>query len=164
MPDPTFLPAAGGCACGAVRFVVEREPLYVHCCHCTRCQRETGAPFAHHAVVAWCDMLLQQGEPLFAQVPSDSGTRHWVARCPQCHTAMWNEWGSRRAVTRYVRVGVFDEPARFPPRAHIFLRSRQPWIDPGDAVPGFVGYYGAEQWPATSRARWQAAKLARAGK
>lgn len=156
-----FAPAAGGCACGAVRYVVERAPLYVHCCHCTRCQRETGGPYAHHAMVAWCDMRLEQGEVTFTRVPADSGARHWVARCAGCLTALWNEWGSRRAVTRYVRVGTFDEPARFPPRAHIYLRSRQPWVQPGDA-PGFAEYYGADHWPEESRRRWREAQARRA--
>lgn len=156
-----FDPACGGCACGAVRFTLLQAPLYVHCCHCTRCQRETGGPFAHHAMVAWCDMRLDQGEAAYSQVPSDSGTRHWVARCAHCRTAMWNEWGSRRAVTRYVRVGVLDEPGRFPPQAHIFMKSRQAWL-PLEALPdgvrGFDTYYPADHWPAESRKRWAEAR------
>lgn len=155
--DAGFRPAPGGCACGAVRFTLQHPPLYVHACHCTRCQRETGGPLAHHAVVAWCDMQIDSGAVEYTQVPSDSGTRHWVARCPGCRTALWNEWGSRRAVTRYVRVGVLDEPARFPPLAHIFVRSKQPWVCT-DGAPAFETCYPADQWPAENRARWQQAR------
>ena len=157
--DDDFRPAAGGCACGALRFVVERPPLYVHCCHCTRCQRETGGPFAHHAIVPFADMRLEQGAPGFVQVPADRGARHWVATCPKCRSAVWNEWGSRHAVTRYIRVGAFDEPARFPPQAHIFLRSRLPWLAP-EGAPGFEAGYPADHWPADSRRRWREAKAA----
>jgi hypothetical protein len=162
--DTDFAPAEGGCACGALRYRIEREPLFVHACHCTRCQRETGGPFAHHAMVEWTAMTLRAGAPEFVAVPTDSGTRHWVARCPQCRTCVWNEWGSRRAVTRYVRVGTLDEPARFPPRAHIFARSRQPWLvldeRPG-AAPVFDTWYDpAALWPAASRARHAAAGAA----
>ncbi len=155
-----FAPAAGSCACGAVRLTLQRPPLYVHACHCTRCQRETGGPFAHHAVVAWCDMTVQGEAPVFAAVPADSGTRHWVAHCPRCRTVLWNEWGSRRAVTRYVRVGVLDEPGRFPPLAHIFVRSKQPWVSL-DGAAGFEGHYPADHWPAGSRDRWRQARKAR---
>lgn len=153
-----WTPAEGGCACGALRYRLEREPLFVHCCHCTRCQRETGGPFAHHALVEFDTMRVVSGAPEFAAVPSDSGTPHHVARCPTCRTALWNEWGTRPAATRYVRVGTLDEPARLPPQAHIFTRSRQPWLVPSGA-PAFEAWYDAGQlWPAASRARHRAAR------
>lgn len=156
---PAFRPADGGCACGAVRYRVRREPMFVHCCHCTRCQRENGAPFAHHAMIEFSAMSLLQGEPAFVKVPTDSGRVHWVVRCPECQTAMWNEHGSRRAVTRYVRVGTFDEPARFPPRAHIYVRSKQPWLGLDAATPAFEAYYdAAATWPRASLERHAQAK------
>ena len=159
--DP-FRPAEGGCACGTVRFVVEREPMFVHCCHCTRCQRETGGPFAHHAMVEFTAMRLLAGEPEFVRVPTDSGNAHWVIRCAHCRTAMWNEHGSRRAVTRYVRVGCFDEPARFAPRAHIYVRSKQPWLTLGDGAPAFEAHYDAARtWPAASLQRHARAQAVR---
>ncbi len=156
-------PWDGGCACGALRYRIAREPLFVHCCHCTRCQRETGSPFAHHALVEYSAMSLLAGEPELVQVPTDSGNRHWVARCPACRTALWNEHGSRAAITRYVRVGTLDAPAAHPPRAHIFVRSKQPWLALDPATPSHRGHYDAAKvWPAASVARWNAAKAERA--
>ena len=35
----------GGCACGAVRYRLTSEPMFVHCCHCLNCQRQTGSAF-----------------------------------------------------------------------------------------------------------------------
>jgi hypothetical protein len=157
--DLPFDPADGGCAGGGVRYRIAREPLFVHACHCTRCQRETGGPFAHHAMVEFSAMTLLQGKPDFVKVPTDSGNTHWVARCPQCRTAMWNEHGSHRAVTRYVRVGTLDEPGRFAPQAHIFVRSKQPWLVPDAGIPAFDGYYDAAKlWPARSWLRYAEAK------
>lgn len=153
----------GGCACGALRYRLEREPMFVHCCHCTRCQRETGGPFAHHAMIEFTAMTLLQGEPEFVKVPTDSGNVHWVARCRGCRTAVWNEHGSRRAITRYLRVGTLDDPARCPPQAHIFVRSRQPWLTLAPGLPAFRTYYDAAKlWPADSLARYAAAKAAKA--
>ncbi|MHB1569921.1 MAG: GFA family protein, partial [Solirubrobacteraceae bacterium] len=37
--------AEGGCACGAVRYRLTSEPLFVHCCLCLHCQRQTGSAF-----------------------------------------------------------------------------------------------------------------------
>jgi hypothetical protein len=137
--------------------------MFVHCCHCTRCQRETGGPFAHHAMVEFTAMSLTLGEPEFVKVPTDSGNTHWVARCPACRTAMWNEHGSRQAITRYVRVGTLDEPARFPPQAHIYVRSKQPWLKLPPEVATFQGGYNAARiWPALSLERYEAAKAAKA--
>lgn len=44
---------SGSCLCGAVRYDVE-EPLRVHYCHCTMCQRATGSAAA---VLAWVELV-----------------------------------------------------------------------------------------------------------
>ncbi|KAH8891025.1 hypothetical protein GQ53DRAFT_747281 [Thozetella sp. PMI_491] len=49
--NPSAFPLEGGCACGQVRYRLERPPLIVHCCHCTVCQRETGSGFGLNAQI-----------------------------------------------------------------------------------------------------------------
>ena len=44
----------GGCACGQVRYRMNREPLFVHCCHCSWCQRETGSAFVLNGLLEAC--------------------------------------------------------------------------------------------------------------
>lgn len=161
--------ADGGCACGALRYRLLEPPMFVHCCHCTRCQRETGGPFAHHAVLAFDAMAVLQGEPEYVNVPTDSGRKHWVARCPACKTALWNSWGSQRSVARYLRVGTLDDPSQCPPAAHIYVRSKQPWLTLADGAPHFKTYYdSAKLWPQASQDRYQqavqASKLAGKGR
>jgi len=41
----------GKCTCGDVRYRMTRRPMFVHCCHCTWCQRETGTAFALNALI-----------------------------------------------------------------------------------------------------------------
>jgi hypothetical protein len=36
-------PAEGGCDCKAVRYRMQTAPIFVNCCHCRWCQRETGS-------------------------------------------------------------------------------------------------------------------------
>nr|WP_238363323.1 GFA family protein [Casimicrobium huifangae] len=159
-PEPPF---DGGCACGAVRYRMHARPMYVHCCHCTRCQRETGSPFAHQAMIEFTAFSLLCGEPEYVPVPTDSGNKHWVARCPDCKTAMWNEHGTRKAITRYVRVGTLDAPEACPPLAHIFTRSKQPWLALPEGSKQYPAYYDASKaWPKASLERYAAAKAARA--
>ena len=51
MPARNVLPLDGGCACGVVRYRMVKQPLFVHCCHCRWCQRESGASFALNAMI-----------------------------------------------------------------------------------------------------------------
>lgn len=154
-----FRPLDGGCACGRLRFRLLREPFFVHCCHCTRCQRETGGPFAHHAMIEFNALALLQGQPDAVRVPADSGRVHRVLHCPVCRSVLWNEWGAKAAVTRYVRVGALDEPARCPPQAHIYVRSKQPWVTLDATTPSFAAYYdSAKLWPPDSTRRWERAR------
>lgn len=162
---PSEGPFDGGCACGALRFRLLARPMFVHACHCARCQRETGGPFAHHAMIEFSRFGVLKGEPDFARVPSDSGAVHWVARCPACATALWNCWCSRQSVTRYVRVGTLDQPQLFPPQAHIFVRSKQPWLVLAPGAPQCAAHYDpASTWPAESLQRYAQAKAEHAAR
>jgi hypothetical protein len=44
-------PVEDGCTCREVRYRLLTEPLFVHCCHCRLCQRETGTAFALKAMI-----------------------------------------------------------------------------------------------------------------
>ena len=50
MADDGFS-AEGGCDCGQIRYRVTSRPMFVHCCHCRWCQRETGSAFALNALI-----------------------------------------------------------------------------------------------------------------
>lgn len=49
--EKDLFPMQGGCACGHIRYQIEKPFLLVHCCHCTACQREVGSAFAINAIV-----------------------------------------------------------------------------------------------------------------
>jgi len=147
----------GGCACGALRYRMRSAPMFVHCCHCKDCQRQTGSAFVLNALIETDRVELLSGDPLPFSMPTDSGKPHVVFRCPQCGTAVWSEYGGLAAL-RFVRVGTLDEPAALPPDVHIYIRSKQPWITLPDGVPAFQAYYrSSEQWPAASLERRKAA-------
>lgn len=155
-------PVDGRCACGALAFRLMGPPLFVHACHCTRCQRETGGAFAHHLVIETSQLQLLQGDVVYAKVPTDSGRRHWVAGCADCRTAVWNAHGSRTARVVYLRAGTLDTPADWPPQAHIYVKSKPAWMLLDPQVPQFDAYYDVRQtWPAASLARWDRAKAGR---
>jgi len=107
---------AGGCACGAVRYRLGSAPMFVHCCHCRDCQRQTGSAFVINAIIETERITLLSGDPAPVAMPTDSGHPHEIYRCPACQTALWSDYGGRPAL-RFVRVGTLDDPAALPPDA-----------------------------------------------
>jgi hypothetical protein len=147
----------GGCACGAVRYRLNAAPMFVNCCHCLDCQRQTGSAFVLNALIEAGEVQLLSGEPKPSRMPTDSGKPHDIVRCTRCGTALWSEYGGRPQI-RFMRVGTLDDPSQLRPDAHIFTRSKQPWLTLPADVPAFEGYYDAKRlWLAESLARRKAA-------
>jgi hypothetical protein len=136
------------------------RPLFVHCCHCRWCQRETGAAFALNAMIEADRVQLQKGEVLIIDTPSNSGKGQRIARCPQCMIAVWSTYAGLGEAARFVRVGTLDEPGALAPDIHIFTASKQPWIVLSPEIPAVAEYYkAADYWPMESLER-RAALLA----
>jgi len=146
----------GGCACGAVRYRLTASPMFVHCCHCRDCQRQTGSAFVINALIETDRIALLAGGPEPVRVPTDSGRPHDIYRCPRCHTALWSDYGGRPKL-RFVRVGTLDDPAAVQPDVHIYVRSKLPWVALPDGVSSFEAYYEVPRvWPEASLARRRA--------
>ena len=120
----------GGCACGRLRYRMRSKPMFVHCCHCKDCQRQTGTGFVLNALIEADRVELLSGDPRPFAMPTDSGRPHRVFRCPDCGTAVWSE----------------------------YTRSKLPWITLPQGMPVFEAYYSSrELWPAESLERRKAA-------
>lgn len=155
----------GGCACGALRYELTDAPMFVHCCHCLDCQRQTGSAFVINGLIESDRIRLLSGDPMPVRVPTDSGRPHDIYRCPQCQVALWSDYGGRTYL-RFVRIGTLDEPSRVAPDVHIFTRSKQPWVALPSDVPAFPEFYPDMKtlWPAAALERRRAASAAaRAG-
>jgi hypothetical protein len=142
----------GGCACGTVRYRLTSEPLFVHCCHCLNCQRQTGSAFVINVLIETDRVEIVSGEPLPVDVPRSGGKKQKVWRCPDCQVAVFSKYTTPRI--RFVRAGTLDDPAGVEPDVHIFTRSKLPWVQLPDGVPAFDVYYDTQKlWPAESLAR-----------
>ena len=151
--------ADGGCACGKVRFRMNRAPLIVNCCHCRWCQREPGTSFALNAVLESNELELLEGEPERVEIPSESGKGQAILRCPDCKIALWSHYAGAGDKLSMVRVGTLDDPDLLKPDIHIYTESKQPWVVIPEGVPVFEQYYDArELWPASSLERFLALK------
>ena len=141
----------GGCSCGAVRYRLTSEPIFVHCCHCLNCQRQTGSAFVINLLIETDRVELLSGEPQRVDLPRERGKQK-VWRCPTCRIALYSQYTSPRI--RFVRGGTLDRPSSVSPDVHIFTRSKLPWIRLPEGVPAFEIYYdSAELWSEESLAR-----------
>jgi hypothetical protein len=146
-------PLKGGCTCGAVRYRLAAEPMFVNCCHCTWCQRETGGAFAINAIVETGNVAVTRGATSPVPTASESGTPQIIHRCAACHVALWSHYGGRTAVA-FVRAGTLDRPGAVTPGAFIFTRSKLPWVALPADIPAFEIYYDMEAlWTPEARAR-----------
>jgi hypothetical protein len=149
------VPREGGCSCGAVRYRLTSDPLFVHCCHCLNCQRQTGSAFVINLLIE-ADRVEVTGEPRPVDVPRDDGSKQRIYRCPTCQVAVFSEYG--RPEVWFVRAGTLDDPSGVEPDVHIYARSKVPWLRLPDGVPAVEVYYDTKAlWPAESLARVRAA-------
>ena len=157
MTAASVFPLQGGCACRHVRYRMETAPLFVHCCHCRWCQRESGASFALNALIE-ADRLTPIGAaPDLVLTPSASGEGQTIARCTRCKVALWSHYSGAGPLVAFVRVGTLDEPDHLPPDIHIFTSSKQPWVVLSPGTPSVPEYYEREHhWPAASQERRRA--------
>ena len=149
----------GGCTCRQVRYRMTSRPLFVHCCHCRWCQRETGASFALNAMIEADRVELLAGEPEAVMTPSASGKGQKIWRCPECRVSLWSNYSGAGDAVRFVRVGTLDNPDEMPPDIHIFTMSKQPWVVLPEDTPAVAEFYDIKQmWPKESLERRAAMK------
>jgi len=150
-------PLAGGCTCRFVRYEITEKPLFVHCCHCTWCQRETGSAFVINAMIESDRVKVTTGEVDVVNTPSNSGKGQKIARCPKCRIALWSNYGGGGDAVRFVRVGTLDDANACPPDIHIFTSTKQDWVVLPEGTPAVAEFYDRKVfWPPESLTRREA--------
>ena len=147
----------GGCACGALRYRLASEPLFIHCCHCLNCQRQTGSAFVVNLLIEADRVEVLAGRAQPVDAPRDDGSVQRIFRCPDCQVAIFSEYG--RPEVRFVRGGTLDQPTDIAPDVHIYTRSKVGWVILPEGTPSFAVYYDPEKlWPADSLRRLEAVR------
>ena len=150
----------GGCDCGKVRYRLECEPMFVTCCHCHSCQRQSGSAFALNMVIETDNITLLGEPPEAVELATDSGHGQANFRCPHCRVSVWSQFHQAGANARFVRAGTLDDTHAIVPTMHIFTAAKQPWmIIPEDAEQFETFYRGKDVvriFGEDSAARWKA--------
>jgi hypothetical protein len=124
---------SGGCACGAIRYEGETDPIAMVNCHCRDCQRASGAGYAAVVVVPKAAITIR-GEPRYHRVVGDAGSALERGFCPDCGSPVLIR-GERMPDLVYLQAGSLDDPALYRPKSDIFTQSAQPWDHMDPAIP-----------------------------
>ncbi len=126
---PIDVPLTGGCQCGAIRYAIAAPPERVHLCHCTKCQRAVGGPFAALAPVKAESLTWTKGKP------AEFKSSHVAARgfCSACGTPLSFRYLNSDWID--VTIGSLDEPAAVRPTLNYGAESMLPWFGELHAMP-----------------------------
>jgi hypothetical protein len=129
------LPLTGGCLCGGVRFEVSEPLQSAVYCHCTRCQRRTGAAAAATARIVPGSLRITAGEQLVrAYQPEDGFAKDF---CGACGSALWSR-NPADPEQLGVRLGAFDTDPGVRPSARQYVDYAAPWEPlPDDGLPRY---------------------------
>jgi hypothetical protein len=124
----------GSCLCKAVQFESSSDPIDTGYCHCTMCQKLSGAP-----VLAWAsfnanNFRYTKGKPKVYR-SSSHGQREF---CAECGSQIAFRDSNRRDTVE-INVGTMNQPENFAPQYHIWCDSRISWFDTDDKLPRYPG-------------------------
>jgi hypothetical protein len=131
-------PLSGGCLCGAIRYTVSVAISELRACHCTNCQKASGAGGSVNAVIPRAAFKLTQGTPKRYAATADSGRTLYRDFCGDCGSPIYSQ-RAEAPETLALRVGTLDQPGDMKITANIWTRSARPWsyIDPSSTqFPG----------------------------
>ena len=130
--DPE-LPLTGGCGCGAIRFEVTTRLISANYCHCTRCQRRSGAAASANARPEPGSFRLLSGEETLRAWRPSGGWEKWF--CGECGSAVFSRH-PEDPTRMSIRMGAFDADPGIRPSVRQFVAYAAAWEPiPEDGLP-----------------------------
>ncbi len=129
----------GGCFCGHVTYAATVDPEQVYICHCSDCQRHSGAAYGVVVGVVERRFRLLSGTLKTFDKVADSGTVRALAFCPECGTRIHATSVGDPDGFMGLRLGTVHQRDRLTPTAQAFCRSAQGWVTDLRSIPRFEG-------------------------
>jgi hypothetical protein len=117
----------GGCLCGAIRYRVSQPIEKVIACHCTNCQRISGAACSHNAALPTSAVTFTAGTPRRYIDTAASGNKLFRFFCEQCGSSLYSQ-REKMPEALVLKVGTLDEPGDLKLVMNIWTRSARSWI------------------------------------
>jgi hypothetical protein len=128
----------GRCACGAVAYVLDGEPLLRRFCHCSRCRRQCSAAHASNLRARADAVRFTRGEDTLVSYKVPDAQFFTQVFCRTCGSNMPRIHRERDLAI--VPMGSLDDDPGILPRAHIFVGSKAPWFEIRDDLPQYAEY------------------------
>jgi hypothetical protein len=125
----------GGCFCGQVTYRATVDPAQVYICHCTDCQRHSGAAYGVVVGVPGGRFELISGSLKTFTKIADSGNLRVLAFCPECGTRIHATSAGDPDGFMGLRLGTVNERARLRPAGQAFCQSGQDWVTDLRSIP-----------------------------
>jgi hypothetical protein len=124
-------PYTGGCACGAVRYEIENEPMVMGDCQCLTCQRKSGTGHGSYLTFPSRDKVKLTGKVTLWDVASDSGNVKTLGFCPTCGSPVCLTFKAMPELFT-VHAGSLDDPGRYKPQLVTYVLRGHDWdhVDP----------------------------------
>lgn len=128
--------AHGRCLCGEIKFEVKGPFRDMTHCHCSMCRSAHGSLFATYVGAPSAGFKWTAGEDRIARYRSSNRLER--AFCPQCGSAM-PSGGDHEGFT-WFPAGLLEDGCDVKPSAHIFAKSKVPWLEIDESLPKFDEY------------------------
>jgi hypothetical protein len=129
MPDPI----TGGCLCGAIRYSVSQALDKIIACHCTHCQKASGAGASHNAVVPTSAVTITAGKPKLFADTAQSGNILNRYFCGDCGSPIYSQ-REKLPEMMVLKVGTLDAPVKMKLVMNTWTKSARPWMHLDPAI------------------------------
>jgi len=127
----------GGCACGAVRFETDADPIMAGHCQCSKCQTLSAA--GHSTFAAFPAAAVKVTGTLVAwSYTADSGNTATRNHCPVCGTQVTGGTSGMKDIVA-LNLTTMDDPSGIMPGMVFFHAKAQPWDVLDATLPTFPG-------------------------
>jgi hypothetical protein len=127
----------GSCHCGTITYEAEGDPEKTSICNCTDCQTLSGAPFRVVIMVEGDTFRILSGEPTIYVKTGESGAKRAQGFCPRCGSSIYSTSVGDAPKVYALRVGTVRQRDQLVPKAQIWARSQQPWVNNLASIPRF---------------------------
>ncbi|WP_052027620.1 GFA family protein [Sphingobium sp. ba1] len=127
--------ATGGCLCGRVSYRLAKDPLLTAICHCTHCQKQSGAAFSVNLVVQAADLVIA-GDMASFEDRGDSGNMIHRRFCASCGSPIITVPVGKPGIV-YLKAGTLNDTSGIDPAVQIWCSSAQSWWPPETELTAF---------------------------
>jgi hypothetical protein len=127
----------GGCACGAIRYECDAEPIAMFYCHCRDCQRMSGGPYTPVVYMPAKAVKITKDAPRYYNTPSAALGDNKRGFCSDCGSRLF---GGITDDGHGITASSLDDPSLFKPKVHIWTSEAQTWDHLEPKLPKFEKY------------------------